>query len=169
MELAHSDRSVEAWERLSCCLEAERELTASLLAALQAERASIVSGRLAELYSACRERAELVARVRASQEATALALSVIELGAEPGEPEGLSAAISRMPRPKRPRFRCLREEINRLRREVAALSEENSLCVAEALEYIDSVVAILTGAETEPATYGETKAGRGPAVISSEV
>jgi len=151
--------------RLGEALEAECRLTADLVAALKQEAAGIISGQVEELYAACARRSELTERLAASQEATAEAIRAA--GGE--EPRDLSGAILLLHRSERPKLRRLREEINRLRREVAALSEGNRRCVADALEYIDGTLAILTGVPTTADGYGGAKAKAGPAVLSSEV
>lgn len=156
------ESEAEAARRLAEALEAERRLSAELVAALQTERSSLVAGRLEELYAACHERVRLVEELGAAQQASAAALEALSAGPE------LSAAIKQVARRHRPRLRELRAEINRLRRQAAALCEENRLYVGEALACIDEAVSILTGAATEPRTYGE-RAKSGPAVISSEV
>lgn len=171
MKPAQVDRSIEgrAAARLAGALEAEKRLTESLLAALKAERENLLSGRLEELYAACRERTELVERVRAGQDETARALADLAGAVGLRERPELSAAISRLSRQERPALRRLRAEVNRLRREAAALSNENRQCAAEALEFIDQAVAILTGATAGAGTYGERRVGSPPAILSSEV
>jgi len=166
MECPPVDKRIEGerLRRLTEALEAECGLTAELLGALQAERASIVAGRLEDLYAGCRQRTELLAGLQAAQEATAGLLRA--LGASPGD---LTALIRRALPRERPRLRRVRAEINRLRRQVAALSEENRRCIAEALDFIDGAVAILTGASPQAGHYGGHSPKSGPAVISSEV
>jgi hypothetical protein len=156
----------EAAERLAEALEGERDRTAALLAALEAEHKSLMAGRVEELYAACRQRAEVIETVRESQQATARVIRELSKG----EPLGLTQAIARLSRRARPRLRALRLEVNQLRRHVSALSEENRASAQAALDYLDQAVAILTGAEAaQSQAYGENRLKSLPAHVSSEV
>ncbi|MFH0810005.1 MAG: flagellar export chaperone FlgN [Pseudomonadota bacterium] len=170
MEARKIDKSlrVRAAELLARALETEKQATADLLEVLQAERVSIIEGKVEELYAGCRLRAERTEPLRAAQVVTAEVISGLAAPDESGAPR-LSAAISRVEKDFRPRLRRLREDVNRLRREVAAMSEENRRQVADVVDYIDGAVAILTGADAGSEGYGTRRAKSGPSVISSEV
>jgi hypothetical protein len=169
MEAVRPDRTdmEEDALRLTEALQGERDRTANLLSALEAERKSLRAGRLEELYTACRQRAEVIETVRESQQATA---RVIRELARTEQPVRLTETIARLSGRHRPRLRALRLEVNRLRRQVSTLSEENSACAQAALDYLDRAVAILTGADAaQPQGYGERQAKSVPAHVSSEV
>jgi flagellar biosynthesis/type III secretory pathway chaperone len=163
------DSGREAAARLAESLQAELRSTESLLSCLEVERASIFSGDIAELERVCAMRMDLVEEVRERQQAAARAMAGLASVLEIGREDRLSLVIARLPRQEQPRLRRLRADINGLRRQVQALSEENRLCVAETLFYLDAALAAITGTGADAETYGDRRSKAAPALISSEI
>ena len=159
------DTSIQALEKL---FFRKISLYGDLVACLSDEREALLNVDLERLWSVAQEKEQLACDIDAVQKE--IALLVRPTTDQPPVP--LNRVLDFIPRAHRPQFQKLTLSVVKLRGEAQVLREENIIHIEDSLQFLDGMIAIITGETDARIMYNDKchiKKPRTQMLLSREV